>query len=195
MNYESKNFEHLLGINGFSDNLLKNHLGLYGGYVANVNKLADNLAGMLSEGKILTPEYSEMKRRFSWEFDGMRLHEFYFGNITGKTTPFDKNSELAKKIEISFGSYENWEKDFKAVGAMRGIGWAILYFDYEASRFFNVWVNEHEAGHLISCVPLLIMDVFEHAYIIDYGIKKADYIEAFFKVIDWNVVNDRLASK
>ncbi len=195
MTYETKNFEHLLGVAGFSDNLLKNHFGLYGGYVANANKLNDILTALLKENEAAVPEYSEIKRRFGWEFNGMRLHELYFGNIAKGGADFDKNSDFFKALEAGFGSYEEWEKDFRAVGAMRGIGWVVLYFDPLASRLFNVWINEHDAGHLVGAIPLLVMDVFEHAYMLDYGIKKIDYIEAFFQAIDWRAVIKRFNIK
>jgi len=191
--YEPKNFDHLLGTKGFSDQLLKNHFTLYQGYVTNTNKLADALSTLLKEGRIGAPEYAEIKRRFGWEFNGMRLHEYYFGNMTKTSAELDKNSKFAKKLVEDFGSYENWEKDFKATGSMRGIGWAILYYDLMANRLFNVWINEHDVSHLSGAIPLLIMDVFEHAFMIDYGLKRADYIEAFFKAIDWSTVTKRLS--
>ncbi|MEM2514277.1 MAG: Fe-Mn family superoxide dismutase [Candidatus Bathyarchaeia archaeon] len=191
MVYEPLNFERLLGTKGFSDQLLKNHFTLYQGYVTNTNKLADLLNTLLKEGKTGTPEYAELKRRWGWEFNGMRLHEYYFGNMTKGGTELDRNSKLFKKISEDFGTYENWEKDFKAVGTMRGIGWVILYYDPVAGRLFNFWINEHDVGHLSGANPILIMDVFEHAYMIDYGLKRADYIEAFFKAIDWTVVANR----
>ena len=191
MVYEAKNFDHLLGTSGFSDQLLKNHFTLYQGYVTNTNKLADILNIMLKEEKIGTPEFAELKRRFGWEFNGMRLHEFYFENMSKDGKEIDRNSELFKKIVEEFGTYENWVKVFKAVGSMRGIGWAILYYDTKSGRLFNTWINEHDVGHLAGVVPLLIMDVFEHAFMIDYGLKRVDYIEAFFKAIDWAVVAKR----
>jgi len=187
MAYEAKNFESLLGTKGFSDQLLKNHFTLYQGYVTNTNKVADALSAMAKEGKTTTPEYAELKRRFGWEFNGMRLHEYYFDNMIKGGKVIDKNTNLYKKIVADFGSYENWEKDFKATGAMRGIGWVILYYDGTEGRLFNTWINEHDAGHLSGAKPLIVMDVFEHAYMIDYGLKKADYIEAFFNAIDWTI--------
>ncbi|MEM3726389.1 MAG: Fe-Mn family superoxide dismutase [Candidatus Bathyarchaeia archaeon] len=193
MVYEPLSFERLLGTKGFSDQLLKNHFALYQGYVTNTNKLADLLNTFLKEGKTGTPEYAELKRRWGWEFNGMRLHEYYFGNMIKGGTELDRNSKLFKKITEDFGTYENWEKDFKAVGAMRGIGWVILYYDPVAGRLFNFWINEHDVGHLSGANPILIMDVFEHAYMIDYGLKRADYIEAFFKAIDWKVVANRFS--
>lgn len=187
MAYEAKNFESLLGTKGLGDQLLKNHFTLYQGYVTNTNKVADVLSAMAKDGKTSTPEYAELKRRFGWEFNGMRLHELYFGNMIKDGKALDKKTNLYKKIVSEFGSYENWEKDFKATGAMRGIGWVILYYDNDKGRLFNTWINEHDVGHLCGGMPLIVMDVFEHAYMIEYGLKKADYIEAFFKAIDWTV--------
>lgn len=187
MAYEAKNFEHLLGTKGLSDQLLKNHFTLYQGYVTNTNKLADTLNAMLKEGKAGTPEYSELKRRFGWEWNGMRMHEYYFGNMTKGGKPIDKDTNMYKKIVEDFGSYEDWEKDFRGVGSMRGIGWTVLYYDMMEGRLFNTWINEHDVGHLCGAVPLLVMDVFEHAFMLDYGVKKAGYIDAFFNAIDWTI--------
>lgn len=191
MAYEQKNFENLIGVKGFSDALLKNHFTLYQGYVTNTNKLIDSLNAMLKEGKTSIPEYAELKRRFGWEFNGMRLHEYYFKNLIKDFKPIDNKSKLFKKLIEDFGSYENFEKEFKANAYMRGIGWVILYYDPLSKRLFNIWINEHDIGHLSGCIPILILDVFEHAYMLDYGLKKADYIETFFKAINWNEVVDR----
>ncbi len=192
--YQAKNFDHLLGTPGFSDQLLKNHFTLYQGYVTNSNKLIEEIQALIKEGKIGTPQYAELKRRFGWEFNGMRLHEYYFENMTKNKVELNKDSAFYKKIQEDFGSWENWEKDFKSTGAMRGIGWAVLYYDPIAKKLFNTWINEHDVGHLAACPIILIMDVFEHAFMIDYGLKRADYIEAFFNAIDWNVVITRFES-
>lgn len=120
MAYEARNYEQLLGIEGLSDPLMKNHFTLYQGYVANTNKLADALNQMLKDGKAATPEYAELKRRFGWEFNGMRLHEYYFGNMVKGGNSLDSGSELYGKLAADFGSYDNWQKDFKGTGAMRG---------------------------------------------------------------------------
>jgi Fe-Mn family superoxide dismutase len=191
MAYEAKDYTKLIGMAGFSDNLLKTHFTLYQGYVTNTNKVMDALAAMVKDGKIGTPEYAEIKRRVGWEFNGMRLHEYYFENLGGKAA-LDKSGKLGKKLAEHFDSYENWEKDFKGTGTMRGIGWAILYYDSVSGKVCNLWINEHDVGHPAGCIPVLIMDVFEHAFITDYGLKRADYIEAFFKNINWAVVESRL---
>jgi len=191
MAYTAKDYTNLIGMEGFSETLLKNHFTLYQGYVTNTNKLLDSLAAMLKGGKVGTPEYSEMKRRVGFEFNGMRLHEYYFDNL-GRERVLDGLGKLGRKMVEDFGSYEEWERDFKAIGTMRGIGWAILYQDNATGRLLNQWINEHETGHLAGCIPLVVMDVFEHAFITDYGLKRADYIEAFFKNINWGTVESRL---
>ncbi len=189
--YSAKDYSRLLGMEGFSDTLLKNHFTLYQGYVTNTNRLLETLGQMLKEGKTSAPEYAELKRRFGWELNGMRLHEYYFENLGGKGGP-DQGSNLYRKISEGSGSYENWEKDFKATGAMRGIGWAVLYQDALNGRLLNFWINEHDVGHPAGCAPILILDVFEHAFMIDYGLRRADYINAFFKNIDWKAAEERL---
>lgn len=191
MSYTAKDYSKLIGISGFSETLLKNHFTLYQGYVTNTNKVNDTLDLMLKDGKTGTPEFAELKRRFGWEFNGMRLHEYYFENLGGKTA-LDQYGPLGKQMQCDFGSYEVWEKDFRAVGTMRGIGWVVLYQDNLNGRLFNIWVNEHDVSHLAGCNPILIMDVFEHAFMLDYGLKRADYIEAFFKNIDWKAAETRL---
>jgi len=189
--YTAMDFSKLKGMPGFSDKLLEMHFTLYQGYVKNANLLADQLAKLAAQGQADSPAFAELKRRFGWEWNGMRLHELYFGNLGGKE-PLKKDGKLMKKLADSFGSYDAWAANFKAVGAMRGIGWAVLYEDPKSGRLFNVWINEHDVGHLAGGNPLLIMDVFEHAYLPDYGLKRGDYLEAFMKNIDWAGVEGRL---
>lgn len=190
--YEAQDFSKLKGMKGFSDKALDLHFSLYQGYVKNTNLLWDELQKLAEQNQTATPAYAELKRRFGWEFDGMRLHELYFGNLGGKE-PLAQDSRLMKKIVDNFGSYDKWAADFKATGAMRGIGWAVLYEDPKTGRLFNVWINEHDVGHLAGGQPLLIMDVFEHAFLPDYGLKRAEYIQAFFDNIDWKAVEGRMA--
>jgi superoxide dismutase, Fe-Mn family len=191
MAYAAKDYAGLLGMEGFSETLLKNHFTLYQGYVTNTNKVMDTLAEMAKGGKIGTPEYAELKRRLGWEFNGMRLHEYYFENLGGKAG-LDKAGKLGKKLAEEFGSYEAWEADFKGTGSMRGIGWAVLYQDPANGKLFNQWINEHDVGHPAGGNPILILDVFEHAFMIDYGLKRPDYIAAFFKNIKWEAAEARL---
>ncbi|MDB5260535.1 MAG: superoxide dismutase, Fe-Mn family [Candidatus Nomurabacteria bacterium] len=185
--YTAKDFSSLLGIPGFSDTLLNNHFTLYQGYVTNTNKLAD----LMKTCEPGSPEFNELHRRFGWEWNGMRLHELYFGNmVKGGVQLSDRT--LKKKIEECWGSVENWQKEFVGMGMIRGIGWVILAHDKSTGKLFNVWINEHDTGHLAGATPLLVMDVFEHAFMIDYGLKRADYVNAFMSYIDWHNVEERL---
>lgn len=189
--YEAKDYSKLIGMPGFSETLLKNHFTLYQGYVTNTNTVCETLGRLLKEGKGSTPEFAESKRRWGWEFNGMRLHEYYFENLGGQGN-LNQEGRLGAKLRQDFGSIEDWSQDFKATGAMRGIGWAILYQDSATGALCNVWINEHDAGHPAGCQPILIMDVFEHAFMIDYGLKRADYIAAFFQNINWEAAEARL---
>jgi Fe-Mn family superoxide dismutase len=166
MNYTPKDYTKLIGTPGFSEALLKNHFTLYQGYVANTNKVLDILGLMGKDGRTGSPEYAELKRRLGWEFDGMRLHELYFENLGGKA-PLDRASTLARRMAEQYDDVESWEKDFRATGAMRGIGWVVLYEDATNGRLINFWINEHDASHPAGCRPLLVMDVFEHAFMLD----------------------------
>lgn len=190
MAYSAQNFEHLLGLPGFSDTLLTNHFTLYEGYVKNTNALAGKLKTLAENGEVASPEFSELKRRFGWEWNGMRMHELYFSNLTKEATALTHETIRSKMIEV-YGSYENWEKNFVATGAMRGIGWVVLVHDQISGKLYNVWVNEHDGGHLVGTTPLLVMDVFEHAFVLDYGLKRADYISVFMRSINWSVVEKR----
>lgn len=188
--YTAQDFSHLLGLTGFSDTMLNNHFALYLGYVKNVNILMEKLIGMTDQ---LSVEANELERRFGWEFDGMRMHELYFENMTKEKSVLE--GELKEKIEKSYGSYEKWLDCFKAKGMMRGIGWVVLFEDPTNGEIFTTWIREHEQGIPANCKILLVMDCWEHAYMTDYGIKKNDYINSFVNVIDWKVAEKRLRTK
>ncbi|TCL35431.1 Fe-Mn family superoxide dismutase [Anaerospora hongkongensis] len=191
MVYKVKDYSHLLGMEGFSNRLLKNHFTLYEGYVKNTNLLLSTLEDLIAEGKGSTPEYAELKRRLGWEYDGMRLHEYYFANLGGNGE-VDDECHLVERIEANFGSLALWQADFIATGMMRGVGWAVLYRDNATGRLINFWINEHDTGHPSGGSALLVMDVWEHAYMLDYGLNRHDYIDAFFRNLDWNIVDQRL---
>ena len=193
MSYKTKNFEHLYGTPGFSRELLENHFTLYSGYVKKTNDLIEQIEKYRQEGHENFPESMELKRRFGWEFNGMRLHEYYFDNITKEAGDgaVAISGGLKGKISANFGSFESWEKDFKTTGAIRGIGWVTLVYDPPGDRLFNLWINEHDLGHCAGLTLLLVMDVFEHAYIQDYGLKREDYMNVFFKAVHWPEVSRR----
>lgn len=189
--YTPKDFKHLLGTPGFSDKLLNDHFKLYEGYVKNTNALNEELIKLAPEGQEPLPAFSELRRRFGWEFNGMRLHEYYFGNLGAQEDDSNKKQAQSSLAE-QFGTFEKWKESFIKTGAMRGIGWAILYRDGANGRLFNCWVNEHDMGHLAGCQPILVLDVFEHAFMTDYGLERKKYLSAFFDQINWAAVQERL---
>ncbi|HEV7374173.1 MAG TPA: Fe-Mn family superoxide dismutase [Pyrinomonadaceae bacterium] len=194
--YTAKQFN-LSGLNGISDQTLEMHFKLYEGYVKETNKLTEKISEFLADGKVdqeEMPAYSEITRRLGFEYNGMVLHEYYFGNMkqNGSGDP-DKTSNFYKAAEASFGNYDIWKADFMGVGKMRGVGWAICYENPSNGRISNHWITLHETGNVSGFNPVLVMDVWEHAYLLDY--KPADrpkYIEAFFSNIDWNAAEQRL---
>jgi len=189
--YEAKNFDHLIGkITGLDDDLLKMHFKLYQGYVNNSNLLLQKIRDLNQNGGNRTPEFAGLKRMLGWEYDGMVLHEYYFENLGGKDS-LPKDSSLMAKMESDFGGYDQWKNDFVATGAMRGIGWVVTYVEPKQGRLINEWINEHDLGHLAGATPLLVMDVFEHAYITQFGLDRAKYIDVFFNNINWDTVTKR----
>ena len=190
MSYKGQNYEELIGMPGFSDELLDIHLKLYEGYVAHFSSMIDSLNHTSRDSEM----YEEIKREFAWEFDGVRLHEAYFGNMTRHFKVLDPTSELAKEIIRTFGSLEAWENDFKEVSLTRGAGWAVLAWDPEEKSLVNLWIKGHEVGILFYCVSILVNDCFDHAYMTDYGDDRSDYTNAFLNVIDWKEVQKRFKS-
>lgn len=193
--YEAKDFSYLIGMPGLSEAALKLHFTLYQGYVNNTNRLLDEMKALAAQGQSNTPEFAELKRRFAFEFDGMKLHELFFENLALSATQPDPNSALYKAIEANFGSFDSWQQDFIATAQMRGIGWAVLFYDPSTGRLMNSWINEHHVGLLAQCVPLLVLDVFEHAFIVDYQLDRPSYIKAMLQQIDWRVVEARFEGK
>lgn len=193
--YQAQKFD-LQGLDGISEEQLEQHYKLYEGYVNNTNKLNENIAELIENGKAGTPEYNELKRRFGFEYCGMRLHEFYFNNMKANGGELPADSELGKKIIENFGSIKNWKTDFINTGMMRGIGWVILYQDpceESGKRLVNFWVSDHENGHPAGFQPILVMDVWEHAFTVDYQpTEKKKYIEAFFRNVNWQAAESRL---
>lgn len=190
--YKEMSFD-LSGLNGISDAQLAVHFKLYAGYVTNTNTLNEQLQGLEAEGKAGTPTWAELKRRAGWEYNGKILHELYFGNLAKSARPLDAASPLGKKLGETFGSPDNFKKLFSTAGTMRGIGWVILYQDPGNGQLTIHWVTEHEIGHPAGFRPVLVMDMWEHAFMVDYKpAEKAKYIESFFSNVDWTAAQKRL---
>jgi len=194
--YQPRQFN-LSGLNGISDETLEMHFKLYEGYVKETNRLTERIAEFLADGKVdqeEMPAYSELTRRMGFEYNGMVLHEYYFDNMTrGGSGDPSPGSSFAKAAEQSFGSYYLWKADFVGVGKMRGVGWAICYQNPVNGRLSNHWITLHEVGNISGFTPVLVMDVWEHAFLLDYKpAERPKYIEAFFSNIDWRAVASRL---
>jgi len=190
--YKAKDFQ-LSGLTGISDQTLEIHFGLYKGYVDNTNKLTQQLEELSSKNQAsgTNPAYAELTRRLGFEYNGMVLHEYYFGNMKAQASA-QPNGELKKALEDSFGSLDTFMTDFKAIGGMRGVGWAILFQDPATGKLSNHWITLHEHGHPAGFKPLLVMDVWEHAFLFDYKpSEKAKYLDAFIANVDWDAVDQR----
>ena len=185
----------LAGLKGISDATLEMHFGLYEGYVKNTNLLIEKTQELRQKGEAAgsNPVYAELTRRMGWEFNGMRLHELYFDNMT--KAPKDlTGGKLYNLLGQSYGDFETWKKDFFAVGGMRGVGWAIAFYDPQAKQISNHWIELHQDGNLASFVPIVVMDCWEHAFIKDYKpSERGKYIEAFYSNLNWGACESRLA--
>ncbi len=194
--FEEKKFS-IPKLNGLSEKAIEEHLKLYSGYVKNTNTILAKIEEYAKESEANAYALGELQRRFGFEFDGMRNHEYYFAHFEGGTTTLDEKSELKKAIESEWGDFNMWLNRFKAIALTRGIGWAILYYDKETKRLINAWVDEHHLGQLVGLSPVLVLDMWEHAYFIDYTpSEKKKYVEAFFANLNWeNVENNFLAAR
>lgn len=191
MTYQAQDFSSLNGMQGFSDELLEDHFDLYRGYVKNTNELLQKLSRGNGKGNGESMGQAELRRRLGWEWNGMRLHELYFENLGG-AGEIAAAAELRSRIAKEFGAQAGWRKEFESIGAMRGVGWVILYYDPIGNRLLNFWIDEHDTAHPAGCAPLLVMDVWEHAFFTDYRTNKAEYIDAFLANVDWSAVEKRL---
>ena len=195
--YRAKEFN-LSGLNGISDRTLEMHFKLYEGYVTNTNTLNEKIAEILFDGKVdqeEMPAYSELTRRLGFEYNGMVLHEYYFENMKkgSTTTDPEQSSAFRRATEESFGTYDIWKADFVGIGKMRGVGWAVCYQNPVNGRLSNHWITLHETGNVSGFAPVLVMDVWEHAFLLDYKpAERPKYIEAFFSNIDWAACEERL---
>jgi superoxide dismutase, Fe-Mn family len=198
--YKPRQFN-LSGLKGISDETLEMHFKLYEGYVKETNNLTDRITAFIQDGKVdqeEMPAYSELTRRLGFEYNGMVLHEYYFDNLVsgGGTGDASNNSAFTKAAETSFGSYDIWKADFVGIGKMRGVGWAICYENPTNGRLSNHWITLHETGNVAGYNPILVMDVWEHAFLLDYKpAERPKYIEAFFSNINWDLVQTRLTAQ
>jgi Fe-Mn family superoxide dismutase len=194
--YSQQQFDRLGGLEGISDEQIQEHVALYAGYVRQVNLLNEELTDLRARGRASGRdlEFAELTRRLGFEYNGMILHEYYFSNLRPGAQPRPAStSAVAQALGASFGSVEDWRKDFQAIGGMRGVGWVMLCEDPVTRRLSNHWVSLHQDGVPAGFKPIIVMDVWEHAFMRDYkAFERAKYVEAFFKNVDWAAVEARL---
>jgi len=191
MTYTEQKFN-IPDLSGLSAKQIEVHLGLYGGYVKHVNLIREKIHELEANKEKNGYLIAELRRRFSFEFDGMRMHEYYFESFEGGSTEADSNGMFAKAVEEKYGDWNGFIDHFKAVGMSRGIGWAVLYYDPKGKTPHTAWVGDHELGVLAGLPILLAMDMWEHAFMVDYTpAEKKEYINAFLTNTNWSVTEER----
>ena len=197
--YKVKEFD-LSNLVGISDKTLETHFGLYAGYVKNTNLLNEQLVELTHKGEAsgANPVYAELSRRLGFEYNGMVLHEWYFDNMSkdanGGANNISTSSDLGRALGENWGDLETWKKDFTAVGGMRGVGWAVTYLDPTTGRLSNHWITLHEDGNIAGFQPIIVMDVWEHAFLLDYKpAERGKYIESFMANVDVSKIEARLS--
>lgn len=189
--FEEKKFN-IGELKGISAKTIEEHLKLYAGYVKNANLISEKLGEMYKDGMDKhSYEASEIVRRFSFEYNGIRNHEIYFDSLSDGAVQLSDDSPLKKKIEETQGSFDIWLSIFKQLAMTRGIGWAVLWYDRKEDRLLNTWVDEQHLGQLQGCTPLLALDMWEHSFVADYQPSgKKQYIEDFFANLNWSKVEE-----
>ncbi len=186
--FEEQKFE-VGELKGISSKNIEEHLKLYAGYVKHTNLILDKIAEYVADSEKNAYVLGELQRRFSFEFNGMRNHEYYFRSLEGGPKPLPENSELKKKIESQAPSFEAWLGGFKSLALTRGIGWAMLYYDKHTDQLVHAWVDEQHLGQLNGLQLILGIDMWEHAYVYDYPTsEKKKYVEAFFENVNWEII-------
>jgi len=189
--YAARPFDFGTGLPGLGKDLLAEHLTLYKGYVSRTNALLKDTLAAEREGKA-GPAVQELRRRLGFEFSGMRLHELYFETLSASPAKPSGTHPLQQAIAATWGSFDAWWAAFKATCTMTGIGWGALLKDPATGRLMNAWYQDHENAVAVGAQALLVVDVWEHAYVKDYGATgRAKYVDAVKPLIDWRVVEKR----
>lgn len=191
--YRVREFNHLKGLKGISDGQLEQHFKLYEGYVKNTNLLREQIGEMLVKNQTETPMFAELNRRLPFEQNGMVLHEYYFENMTPNGGEIPKGGTFEKALVDTYGSVENYKKDLMSMAKMRGVGWVLTLQDPHNGWIANRWVTLHQDGNIAGYRPLLVLDVWEHAWAVDYKpTERAKYLDAWFNNVNWKAVESRL---
>ncbi len=189
--YEPKSFS-IPELKGISAKNIEEHTKLYQGYVKHTNLIIDRISEYSTDTEKYTYELGELQRRFSFEYNGMKNHEYYFEQLESGALALDNTSPLAQAINESFGSFDAFIARFKTIAMTRGIGWAILYRDLDSNQLVTAWVDEQHLGQLNSAQFIFGIDMWEHAYVADYQPSgKKQYVEDYLNQVNWNTVAKR----
>jgi superoxide dismutase, Fe-Mn family len=193
MTYTARTFN-LPELQGLSKKQIEVHLALYEGYVKHANLIREKIKS-LTEAKEDQFVINELRRRYNFEFDGMRMHEYYFEQFEGGAKAANPEGNLRKLAQEKYGGFDEFVAHLKEVAGMRGIGWVVAYFDPAPGVIHTVFVGDHELGQLAGVPILLAIDLWEHAYMVDYvPAEKKSYVEAFLQNVNWDVVEKRLSA-
>lgn len=188
--YKAKDFTYLVEkMPKLEKSLLEQHFKLYQGYVYQVNFLNS----LIVDNRTNPFVFHSIKRQLGFEFDGMRLHELYFSNLGGCGC-INQKSSLYNAIVLQFGSFEAWLDDFRRTCKTRGVGWAVLYLDEDTGYLYNAWIADHSRGAFVRGSPILVIDLWEHAYMTQFGLDKDLYIEIMLGYIDYIMLEKRFAA-
>ncbi len=188
--FEEQKFN-IPALKGISAKNIEEHLKLYSGYVKNANLVLEKIEEYKKDAESNAYALGELQRRFAFEFDGMRNHEYYFHSLEGGSAPLTIDGPLHKKIVEDFGSFDGWLAMFQSIALTRGVGWAWLMYDKRTGRLLNQWVDEQHLGHLMSTSPVLGLDMWEHSFVFDYQPSgKKQYITDFFTNLNWSVIDE-----
>ena len=188
--FEERKFN-LINLQGIGAKNIEEHLKLYAGYVKNTNLIQEKVAELMHDADNNAYILGELERRFSFEFNGMRNHEYYFASLEGGPNPLSADSKLKQKITDQFGTFDAWLDGYKRLAMTRGVGWAMLYYDKKTDQLVHAWVDEQHLGQLNGCQVIIALDMWEHAYVYDYPTsEKKKYVEAFFANLNWSDVEE-----
>ena len=178
-------------LKGISAKTIEEHLKLYAGYVKHANLVLEKIKDLKQDSEKNAYALGEVNRRFGFEFNGMRNHEVYFKSLEGGPKSLSQEESLAKTIGETWGSFDAWLAEFKAIALTRGIGWAMLYYDPVSQQLLNAWIDEQHLGQLQNCELILGLDMWEHSYVADYQPSgKKQYVEDYFANLNWNVIEE-----
>jgi len=187
--FDPEKFKYTKDLDGISLKTLQEHYKLYDGYVKKTNEIQQKVKEAdKSEANGIYSHIGELKRQETFAVNGMKLHEVYFGHLGNPTEP---SGEIVKIVERDFGSMEKWKEEMIATG-LSARGWAITAYDLKDKKLHIYGADAQNVGAVWGAVPIIAIDVYEHAYFIDYGTGRKAYLEAFFRNLDWNYASQLL---